>query len=70
MNFIKKMKISYKLGLILVVFMIGFLLFFFNSFNMLKQVKVNGYIYNEIVQGKDTSLQIFCRLQSILSNLI
>jgi hypothetical protein len=47
------MKISHKLSLSLAIFTIGFFIFGGVSFLTLKKVKVNGMIYQEIVQGKD-----------------
>ncbi len=53
MNFIKNLKISQKLALILLAFMIGFLLFLLNNYNILKHVKVNEKNYKELILGKD-----------------
>jgi methyl-accepting chemotaxis protein len=53
MNLLKNMKISYKLSLVLVIIILGFVIFGTYAFTTLNQVKVNGPIYQEIVAGKD-----------------
>ena len=47
------LRISLKLGLLVVIFLAGFLVFAFFAANGLSQVQVNGPIYSNIVRGKD-----------------
>jgi methyl-accepting chemotaxis protein len=53
MHFLKNLKISYKLLLVIVIIASGFLLFGGFSFWVLGKVKVNGPVYRKIVTGKD-----------------
>ncbi|OOM81639.1 methyl-accepting chemotaxis protein [Clostridium sp. BL-8] len=52
-NFMSKLKIKYKLLLITSFFVVGFIIFGIYALYSLSKVKVNGAMYNEIVQGKD-----------------
>jgi len=52
-NFINKLRIKYKLLLIISFFIIGFIIFGVCALYSLSKVKVNGEMYNEIVQSKD-----------------
>ena len=49
----ENLRISAKLGLLLLVFAVGFVFFGVLAFRTLDTVKVNGSLYREIVQGKD-----------------
>lgn len=50
---IKNLKVSQKLGIMMSFFVLGFLIFGTYCYFSFSQVKVNGPIYNNIVQGKD-----------------
>ncbi|OOM78281.1 methyl-accepting chemotaxis protein [Clostridium sp. BL-8] len=50
---INKLKIRSKLIVVICCFMLGFIIFGLCSLYSLSKVKVNGEMYNEIVQGKD-----------------
>lgn len=53
MNFINKLKIKYKMFIIISFFIIGFIVFGIYALYSFSKVKVNGEMYNNIVQGKD-----------------
>lgn len=53
MNFINKLKIKYKMFIIIVFFIIGFIIFGTYALYMFSKVKVSGELYNNIIQGKD-----------------
>lgn len=50
---LKKMKIKYKLMLLVVIFILGFLAFGFYSNKIINGIKINGYMYKQIIIGKD-----------------
>ncbi len=50
---VKHLKVKQKLSLLVSVFILGFLIFGVVSYLSFSKVKVNGPIYNHIVQGKD-----------------
>lgn len=50
---IKKMKIKYKLLLLVVVFIMGFSVFGILANRIIQDIKIKGDIYNQIIQGKD-----------------
>lgn len=53
MNIIKEMKISQKLLLSICIITVGFIFSIFYLFNSLNLLKVNGEIYQRIIEGKD-----------------
>lgn len=53
MNFINKLKIRYKMFLIISFFILGFIIFGAYALYSFSKVKVNGEMYGNIVQGKD-----------------
>lgn len=50
---LKKMKIKYKLFLLVAMFVIGFLVLGMYSNKIITDVKVNGRMYEQIISGKD-----------------
>jgi methyl-accepting chemotaxis protein len=53
MKIINDFKIGSKLNLLFAFFLISFIIFGIFTYSGLNRIKVNGPIYNEIVQGKD-----------------
>ncbi|HBY21502.1 MAG: hypothetical protein A2Y24_03730 [Clostridiales bacterium GWE2_32_10] len=53
MNLFLSLSIRQKFRLIIVTFLISFLLFAIFIFGILNKTKVNGEIYNDIIEGKD-----------------
>jgi len=53
MSFINKLKIKYKIFIIISFFIIGYIIFASYTFYSFSVVKVKGELYNQIVQGKD-----------------
>ena len=53
MNYLKNFKISYKLLFLLMLFIAGFAIFGIISYFTLEKLKINGGLYNKIIQGKD-----------------
>lgn len=53
MNLFNKLKVRYKIALIIVLFVTGLSLFGVYSFGILSQVKVEGPIYKQIIKSKD-----------------
>jgi methyl-accepting chemotaxis protein len=52
-RFLRNLKIGKKLGVMIVVFMLAFIIFLVIAQICMNTVKVNGDIYNAIIQGKD-----------------
>lgn len=50
---INKLKIKYKISILIAIFIFGFNIFALYSINTLGKIKVNGPIYDEIIEGKD-----------------
>jgi len=50
---INKLKIKYKISILIAIFIFGFSIFALYSINTLTKIKVNGPIYDEIIEGKD-----------------
>lgn len=50
---LKKLKVRYKLSLLMLVSMIGLMVFGMVSLTMMDRVKINGTMYKEIIQQKD-----------------
>jgi hypothetical protein len=55
---INKMKIKYKLLLLIVVFIMGFSVFGILANRIIQDIKIKGDIYNQIIQGKDVVADI------------
>ncbi len=53
MNVLRKLKLAQRFALLVGVFVVGFILTEFGSFRTLNELKVNGPVYEHIVQGKD-----------------
>lgn len=53
MDFLHNLKLAYRFALIIGVMTAGFVIYGIWSFKTLEQIKVNGPIYQRIVQGKD-----------------
>ena len=53
MAIVRNLKVGTKLGLLVVVFLVGLISFGAYSYTGLNTVKVNGALYNEINQGQD-----------------
>lgn len=70
-NIVNKLKIRYKILVIINFFIIGFVIFGAYSLYSISKVKVNGEMYNEIVKGKDLVADILPPPEYIIeSNLI
>ncbi|MEL7571133.1 MAG: hypothetical protein AAGU14_11330 [Eubacteriaceae bacterium] len=52
-NVIKNLKISKKLSLLLMIFIVCFLFVGLFSFYSINQIKINGNLYKDIISGKD-----------------
>lgn len=50
---LKKMKVKYKLFLLITIFILGFLMLGGFSSKVINDIKINGDMYNEIIMGKD-----------------
>ena len=50
---LKKMKVKYKLFLLVAIFIIGFLVFGIYSNKIMTDIKVNGKMYKQIINGKN-----------------
>jgi methyl-accepting chemotaxis protein len=53
MNSVRNLKLSHRFSLLIAVFAAGFLLYGAWSFKTINELKVNGPVYERIVQGKD-----------------
>ena len=53
MKFFNDLKISIKIFTVILIIALGMALFGFYSFSTLNNLKVNGPVYDKIVQGKD-----------------
>jgi methyl-accepting chemotaxis protein len=53
MNVFNKLKVRYKIALIIILFVVGFSIFGIYSFRILSHVKVAGPIYKQIIKSKD-----------------
>jgi methyl-accepting chemotaxis protein len=53
MNMLRSITLSRRLAALIAIFSLGFLLYGFWSFKTLNEFKVNGPVYDHIVQGKD-----------------
>lgn len=53
LNLINRLKIKYKIFMIISIFVVGFAAFGIYSYYSISVVKVNGPIYKNIIQGKD-----------------
>lgn len=53
MNTIRSLKLSHRFAVLIAVFALGFLMYGAWSFKTLNELKVNGPVYQRIVQGKD-----------------
>ncbi|RJG06849.1 methyl-accepting chemotaxis protein [Noviherbaspirillum cavernae] len=53
MNAIRHLKLSHRFSILIAVFAVGFLLYGAWSFKTIGELKVNGPVYQRIVQGKD-----------------
>jgi len=53
LNFINKLKIKYKIFTIIIIFIMGFIVFGAYALYSISKAKVNGEMYNKIVQGKN-----------------
>lgn len=52
-NMLKKMKVRYKLFLLVFIFIVSFSAFGFYSYKIITDIKINGKMYKEIIMGKD-----------------
>ena len=52
-DLINKLKIKYKIFIIISIFIIGFIIFGSYALYSISKAKVNGEMYNNIIQGKD-----------------
>ncbi|PJI06772.1 MULTISPECIES: methyl-accepting chemotaxis protein [Clostridium] len=50
---LKKLKVKYKLFLLIIIFILGFLMLGGFSSKVINDIKINGDMYNEIIMGKD-----------------
>ena len=64
MNVLRRLKLSARLGVLIAIFAIGFVLSGAWAFKTLDTLKVNGPIYERIVQGKDLIAAIKKKLAS------
>jgi methyl-accepting chemotaxis protein len=70
-NLINKLKIKNKMLIIITFFILGFVIFGAYAFYSFSIVKVNGNIYNEIIEGKDLVADILPPPEYIIeSNLL
>ncbi|HEY5800025.1 MAG TPA: methyl-accepting chemotaxis protein, partial [Burkholderiaceae bacterium] len=53
MNMLRRFKLTPRLAILIGVFSLGFLIFAGWSYKVLAELKVNGPVYKQIVQGKD-----------------
>lgn len=53
MNLLRSLALSRRLATLIAIFALGFLIYGFWSFKTLNEFKVNGPVYERIVQGKD-----------------
>lgn len=53
LNVLDRLKIKYKILIIISIFIVGFIIFGGYALYSFSKVKVNGEMYNKIVQGKD-----------------
>ncbi len=53
MNMLRSLALSRRLAALIAIFALGFLIYGFWSFKTLDEFKVNGPVYDRIVQGKD-----------------
>ena len=53
MNALRSLKLSYRFALLTAIFALGFVIYGAWSFKTLNELKVNGPLYQRIVQGKD-----------------
>lgn len=49
----KDLKIKYKLVILIIIFTVGFLSFGVFSYKTINEIKINGNMYSNIIQGKD-----------------
>lgn len=50
---LRRMKVKYKLFLLVAIFLVGFLAFGIYSDKIINDIKINGDMYKEIISGKD-----------------
>ncbi len=67
---LNKLKVKYKIGLIIILFILGFSMFGVYAFNTLAQTKVNGPIYKEITESKDLIADIMPPPQYIIESYL
>ncbi|HZX27403.1 MAG TPA: methyl-accepting chemotaxis protein [Telluria sp.] len=53
MDALRALRLSHRLGMLIAIFSVGFIFFGIWSMRTLNELKVNGPVYGEIVQGKD-----------------
>ena len=53
MHMLRALKLSHRLAVLIVIFSAGFILYGLWSFKTLQEWKVNGPVYQKIVQSKD-----------------
>jgi methyl-accepting chemotaxis protein len=53
MNMLRSLKLSRRLAILIAIFSVGFIVYGTWSFKTLNELKVNGPVYEHIVQGKD-----------------
>ena len=70
MNIFSSSKLSLRATLVLVSFALGFILYGAWSFKTLNELKVNGEIYQRIVQGKDLVADILPPPQNIIESYL
>ena len=70
MNIFSSSKLSLRATLVLVSFALGFILYGAWSFKTLNELKVNGEIYQRIVQGKDLIADILPPPQNIIESYL
>jgi len=68
---LKRMKVKYKLLLLVMIFMVGFICFGLFSYKIISAIKINGVMYEKIIEGKDLVADILPPPEYIIeSNLI
>ncbi len=63
-------KISHKLICLISIFAVAFSLYAWGEFNMLKEININGPIYNKIVNGKDQIAELLAPRGNIMGSAL
>ena len=53
MEWFDNLKVKYKFGIVLIIVALGVGVFFYESYNTVQQVKINGDMYGKIIDSKD-----------------